>query len=108
RIAPVSLTEPSSRPGERPSADIVAELHSLEPDSPHGIIGPLHGRPDVSPERLHAQDSPARGEESAVAERGAGMEDIDARKRGRRLHARAGKPGARCPGLARGGEHGAG
>src|SRR5437899_6701179 len=104
-ITPVSLTEPSSRPGERPSADVVAELHSLEPDSPHGVIGPLDGRPDVSPERLHAQDSPARGEESAVAERGAGMEDIDARKRGRRLHALDGKPGAWGPGIARGGEH---
>ena len=33
------------------------------------------------------------------------MEDIDARKRGRRLHALDGKPGAWCPGIARGGEH---
>src|SRR5438094_610528 len=104
-ITPVSRTEPSSRPGERPSADVVAELHSLDPDSPHGVIGPLDGRPDVSPERLHAQDSPARGEESAIAERGAGMEDIDARKRGRRLHALDGKPGAWGPGIARRGEH---
>src|SRR3989441_5050223 len=104
-ITPVSLTEPSSRPGERPSADVVAELHPLEPDSPHGVIRPLDGRADVSPERLHAQDSSSRGEERAVAARGAGVEDIDARERGRRFHALDGKPGAWCPRIARRGEH---
>src|SRR5207244_13245635 len=78
-ITPVSLTEPSSRPGERPSADVVAELHSLEPDSPHGVIGPLDGRPDVSPEHLYDKDSPASGEACAIAERGVGIEAIDTR-----------------------------
>src|SRR3989442_16010406 len=66
-ITPVSLTSDLSRPGKRPSADVTAELHAVEPDAPDGVVGRLDGGADVAPQGLHAENSAARGDQGAVA-----------------------------------------
>src|SRR5712691_8118463 len=104
-ITPVSFTSDLSRPGKRPSADVTAELHALEPDAPDGLIGRLDRGTDVLPQGLHAEDSAPRGDQRAVAAGRARVEDIDPRQPSVGIQAFDGQPRSRSARIAWRGEH---
>src|ERR1700675_4969202 len=58
----------------------MAKLHAIDPYASDGLVGGADRFADVGRLRLHAENAPPRRDETSVAARRAGVEDVDPRK----------------------------